>query len=238
MKKVSIILMLLSMAISTAIAIPAKRGLWKTLTLANGSEVKAMLMGDEFGHFWKAEDGKCYISNGESYELVNTSVFAKKTRALRKQANAKRTKKFLDMNIGSYFGKKKGLIILVNFNDVKFNAQHTNELYQKIANKEGYNEGNFKGSIADYFKAQSRGLFELNFDIVGPVTVSKSVRNYGGNDSQGNDKHPGEMVVEAVTLAKDKVADWHQYDWNNDGEVDQGKICSLNNPSFLEFSLA
>ena len=38
-------------------AVPAKKGLWKTITLENGQEVKAQLKGDEFGHFWLSADG-------------------------------------------------------------------------------------------------------------------------------------------------------------------------------------
>ena len=37
----------------------------------------------------------------------------------------------------------------------------------------------------------------------------------------GNDNHPSEMVCEAVTLAKSSISDWTQYDWNQDGEIDQ-----------------
>jgi len=75
--------------------------------------------------------------------------------------------------------------------------------------------------MADYFKAQSRGKFELDFDVVGPVSVSKNVSYYGKNDSAGNDMYVGEMVCEAVTLAKGQVADWTPYDWDDDGYVDQ-----------------
>ena len=40
----------------------------------------------------------------------------------------------------------------------------------------------------------------------------------------GDDKHPEEMVVEAVTLVKDQISNWKQYDWNDDHEVDQVMI--------------
>ena len=69
---------------------------------------------------------------------------------------------------------------------------------QRIANEENFSEGYFVGSMADYFKAQSCGLFELDFDVVGPVTVSKEYSYYGVNDSIGNDLHAGEMVIEAL----------------------------------------
>ena len=51
----------------TMMAIPAKRGQWKTLTLQDGTEVRATLVGDEHGHFWKAENGQAYIQQGDVY---------------------------------------------------------------------------------------------------------------------------------------------------------------------------
>ena len=41
-------------------AIPAKPGQWKMLKLANGTEIRAELVGDELCHYWLAADGKGY----------------------------------------------------------------------------------------------------------------------------------------------------------------------------------
>ena len=206
---------------SSAIAVPAKRGQWKTLKLVDGTEVKAMLVGDEFGHIWKGEDGKAYTLKGDFYQAIDAQVTLKRARSLRQQENARRVRRMPTDAATHYTGQKKGLIILVNFQDETFQAEHTNELFTRIANEEGFSEGKFKGSMADYFKAQSRGQFELDFDIVGPVTVSHKASYYGSNDSEGYDQHPEQMVFEAVNLAKNEVTNWKQYDWNNDGEVDQ-----------------
>ena len=205
----------------SAIAVPAKRAQQKTLQLADGTEVKAVLVGDEFGHFWKGDDGKTYTLRGNFYQAIDAQVTLKRARSLRQQENARRVRRLPTDAATHYTGKKKGLIILVNFQDKTFQAAHTNALYTRIANEEGFSEGPFVGSIADYFKAQSRGKFELDFDIIGPVTVSKNADYYGENDSEGYDQHPEQMVSEAVILAKNEVTDWKQYDWNNDGEVDQ-----------------
>ena len=221
--------LLLMLVTTVVMAVPAKKGLWRTITLENGQEVKALLKGDEFGHFWRTADGKCYVAvDGQFQEMTPDAaqsaaqrrVKAQQHRAARlprKAANGMRRTKFE--------GKKKGLILLVNFQDVKFQEENNQALYDKIANTPGYTDANgFKGSVADYFKDQSRGLFELNFDVVGPVTVSKNAEYYGENDMNGDDKHPEEMVVEAVELAKDLVTDWKQYNWNDDDEVDQVMI--------------
>ncbi len=220
MKKVLVTTMMLAMTMAV-MAVPAKKGMWKTITLADGTELRATLVGDEHGHFWKAENGQAYSLQNGVYVAVDAQQVIEKSKARRAKVNARRVQKREFGHPTTITGNKKAIMILVNFNDVKYQASHTNALFQKIANQENYTEGNFQGSMADYFKAQSRGKFTLDFDVVGPVTVSKKQSYYGSNDSGGNDMHPGEMVVEAVTLAKNQISDWTPYDWDNDGYVDQ-----------------
>ena len=60
---------------ATAMAIPAKRGVWKSLTTADGTEVKACLVGDETGHYWKGEDGKAYLLTDDGLcEVINEAA--------------------------------------------------------------------------------------------------------------------------------------------------------------------
>ena len=225
-------LLSLSFVTVAMMAVPAKKGLWKTIVLENGQEVKALLKGDEFGHYWCTANGKRYMAvDGQFQEMTpDAAQSAAQRRAKAQQRRAARLPRKADKGNRraadpSHLGEKKGLILLVNFQDVKFQEENNQALYDKVANTPGYRDKNgFKGSVADYFKDQSRGLFELNFDVVGPVTVSKDAKYYGENDKDGNDKHAEEMVVEAVTLAKDLVTDWKQYDWNDDNEVDQVMI--------------
>ena len=222
MKKLLSFLTLMAVAV-TMMAVPAKRGQWKTLTLADGTQVSATLVGDEHGHYWLTADGKAYTQQGDDqyFQPVDFKAVSERAKARRAKVNARRVQKRAFGHPTTILGPKKAIMILVNFKDKKFLTAHNNELYQDIANKEGYSEGNFKGSMADYFKAQSRGKFELNFDVVGPVTVSNNYSYYGKNDSQGNDKYPAKMVCEAVELAKNEIEDWTPYDWDGDGYVDQ-----------------
>ena len=222
MKKLFLLLSLVIMAISAS-AVPAKKGLWKNVTLADGTEVRVQLVGDEHGHFWQAADGSAYgkAANGDFYVAVNAQQTIEKAKARRAKANAKRVAKREFGHPGSFLGEKKAIMILANFTDTKFKASNNNALYQRIANEENFSYGNFKGSMADYFKAQSRGKFVLDFDVVGPVTVSHPYAYYGQNDEDGNDKRPAELIIEAVNLAKQQVSDWTQYDWDGDGYVDQ-----------------
>ena len=220
--------MTLSLFIVTmaAMAVPAKPGQWKILKLADGTEVRAQLKGDEHGHFWLAEDGRAYseINGTDVYQLADANAIRERARERRQKVNALHGRRLAPRRVGSvgnYQGTKKGIIILVNFKDKQFKAANNHTLYQRIANEEGFSQGNFKGSMSDYFKKQSGGQFELDFDVVGPVTVSENASYYGSNDSGGDDKYPGQMVCEAVRLAMEEIDDWKQYDWDNDGYVDQ-----------------
>ena len=210
----------------TAGAIPAKPGLVRTLQLADGTTVTAHLVGDEFGHYWKATDGKAYRADVATGRYVAVDATLVKTQAMKRRnmANEHRAGKLAAPKkvgqVGNYIGKKKGLIILVNFSNVSFKPANNLALWKRIANEKNFNYGDFKGSMYDYFYAQSDSRFELEFDVVGPVLVSKSQSYYGSNDSSGNDLRPATMVAEACKLADDQV-NYADYDWDGDGFVDQ-----------------
>lgn len=113
-----------------------------------------------------------------------------------------------------------GLVLLVEFSDQKFNAANTLEDFKEMMNKEGYNYQGAIGSARDYFIAQSGGQFRPTFDVVGPITLDKTMAYYGGNDKYtGNDSRPEEMVIDACRKVESTV-DFSIYDRDNDGFVD------------------
>ena len=116
--------------------------------------------------------------------------------------------------------KRKGLVILVNFKDVKMQDAHTRQVFDDMMNQENYSGNGNMGSVHDYFLAQSYGKFDISFDVVGPVTLPQNISYYGGNDRYGDDRRPGQMVREACKLIMDDV-DFSAYDWDGDGEADQ-----------------
>ena len=226
MKKIFLGLVFLLAAL-TAFAIPAKRGQKTTLTLADGTQVVAELRGDEFGHYYEAADGRVFVKSASAdfYEQADKVQILNKANVRRMARNAKRAERrnVRHNEFGvptSYTGSKKGIIILVNFADKTFNAANNQTLFNNIANAEGFNQGNFNGSMHDYFTSQSNGQFDLTFDVVGPVTLSQNYAYYGQNNSAGDDMRPEQMVVEACNLVEDMV-DFNDYDWDGDGEVDQ-----------------
>ena len=217
--------LLLSMAVYVVNAVPAYPGIWRTIRLADGSEVKVMLRGDEHVHFWQSAEGKVYVPDGDSglFKAVSMKSIDRKAAAKqRRMARAANTKgqRFRapgeNKNPAIFQGSKRGLILLVEFSDKHFSMSSPKNFYTHIANDKGYHEGRFQGSIRDYFSAQSGGKFDLTFDVVGPLKLPYPYRYYGMND----DERAPEMIRSACLLAKDSV-DFSTYDWDNDGEAEE-----------------
>ncbi|MCH5222164.1 MAG: M6 family metalloprotease domain-containing protein [Muribaculaceae bacterium] len=116
-------------------------------------------------------------------------------------------------------GKVHGIVILVEYSDIKFSMKDPATFFYNSLNKEGFSEYGATGSARDYFLDQSNGLFDVTFDVYGPVTLSQNRRYYGQNDAWGNDAHPEEMVIEATELLDD-VINFADYDYDDDGNVD------------------
>ena len=72
------------------------------------------------------------------------------------------------------------LVILVSFRDTNFSLDNPMEYYDKLFNEPGFNEEkrNAKGCLADYFRDQSAGMFNLKFDVYGPVLVDTLAQPY------------------------------------------------------------
>lgn len=215
------------MATMSVMAVPARRGLWKTITLKDGSSVMAMLKGDETLHYYESQQGTRYVASADNrgfYVEANADSLNNHAQQ-RRAAVGRRQKSRLKTSTGgvgnAYLGVKKGLIILTQFSDKTFQSGHDQAKYNDIANKQGYaTDDGFVGSVRDYFEAQSGGLFYIDFDVVGPVTLNKPYSYYGKNNRLGNDMHAGQMVAEACQAADGEV-DFNNYDWDGDGEADQ-----------------
>ncbi len=124
MKKILVSLVMVLIALSVN-AVPAKPGQKRLLTLADGTTVTAQLTGDEHVHYWLADDGRAYVESSVDnvFERANLQQLKLRGKARREQSNARRAKRLGSKKVGevsSYVGKKKGLIILVNFSTTQF----------------------------------------------------------------------------------------------------------------------
>lgn len=233
MKKILIISLMLctSMAI---MAIPAKRKP-RTITQPDGSKITVVLRGDENFHFYTNENGAELVKDSKGiYRKASTSEakamrekWAKKLKARNNSyvRKARKIKRMVENN--GVVGTKKGLVILVNFTDVSMKSANNRAAFNEMFNKEGYDKNYHIGSVRDYFKDQSYGKLTIDFDVVGPYKLSKSLSYYGQNvdnegepNDNGSDAHPASMVAEACKLANADV-NFKDYDWDGDGIVDQ-----------------
>ena len=227
---------LLSLVALTVVAVPARRGQWKQITLVDGSTVKAQLVGDEHGHFWKTTDGRAFVEDvGQAcFVPIDQHEALRQAGQRRAAANKRRTQMHKNISVPTQpiTGKKKGLMILVQFNGETFEeGANANQWYTDMMNKEGFSATLksdlgysmlFTASVRDYFMAVSDGQLDLDFDVVGPVQLKNAVSYYGKNynNIQAQDQRPEYMVKEACDAA-DELVNFADYDWNGDGEVEQ-----------------
>ena len=113
-------------------------------------------------------------------------------------------------------------VVLISFEDCDFSMAEPAAYYDRILNEPGYNEGAGPGSMADYFRDQSRGRFNLRMDIFGPIRVDVPVKSETGGVRYGS----GMVQTALRRLVETSEADFSPYDWDGDGYVDQ-VVCIL-----------
>lgn len=239
MKKFYLMLSMLFAFGAAANAIPAKK-LQKVITLTNGTQVSVELRGDEYLSWWEGTDGTAYRATAddtvfEAFDLEAQKPAAAARRARTEQGRVARLARVKNSLKGAddkmrglggdhitYKGVKKGLVVLVDFKNKKFADGHDLEYYKNVINGKDFSdeEEGYVGSVRDYFLAQSNGQFELDFDVVGPVTMSKNYGYYGNDGAYQKDEKVYEMIKEACDGIQDKV-NLKDYDWDGDGEADQ-----------------
>lgn len=239
MKKLYLMLSMLFAFGAAANAVPAKK-LQKVVTLTNGTQVSVELRGDEYLSWWEGTDGTAYRATAddavfEAFDLEAQKPAAAARRARTEQGRVARLARVKNSLKGAddkmrglggdhitYKGVKKGLVVLVDFKNKKFADGHDLEYYKNVINGKDFSdeEEGYVGSVRDYFLAQSNGQFELDFDVVGPVTMSKNYGYYGNDGAYQKDEKVYEMIKEACDGIQDKV-NLKDYDWDGDGEADQ-----------------
>lgn len=117
-------------------------------------------------------------------------------------------------------GAPRSLVILVNFSDLNFVVPAPKTAFSNLLTQTGYSANGGTGSARDYFKDNSMGLFDPQFDVVGPFTLPQLMSYYGENDASELDKNPRQMVIDACKLASENGVNFADYDTDKDGIVD------------------
>ena len=118
-----------------------------------------------------------------------------------------------------YHGERHQLTVLAEFNDRPFKGDEAATIAQwnKIFNAKNLSEAPFKGSVHDYFYAQSYGDFDLTFDLV-YVKVKGDAKKYASDATDENSRF---LVQDIMEVLQTRDIDWSLYDWNGDGFVNQ-----------------
>ena len=107
-------------------------------------------------------------------------------------------------------------VVLISFNDQDFSMDDPKGYYDRLLNENGFNGGNGVGCAAEYFREQSGGRLNLQFDIYGPFKVDENAGGHGF-------RFFGENIMKDALkqLYETETTDFSIYDWDRDGKVNQ-----------------
>lgn len=135
MKRLLLIGFVLLVACMTADAAPAKP-VKKTVTLRDGSTVELTLRGDEFFKFYTGSDGFAYQESMGTYERMSMDEARNVWKARRTDAdNRRRSQKRVIGEPAHLTGKERGLVLLVQFADVKFTSDDAQAVFHDYFNR-------------------------------------------------------------------------------------------------------
>ena len=119
-------------------------------------------------------------------------------------------------------GRPKALVLLVEFQDVKFSVDNPQKAFTELMCKEGYDFNGATGSVTDYYSANSSGAFEPEFEVYGPVTLPEPEIYYGQESGMMYDVQGWLMARDGVVALHEKYPglDFSRYDNDKDGFVD------------------
>ena len=104
-------------------------------------------------------------------------------------------------------------VILMSFADCDFSAEHDQAFYNDLFNKSGFNLGLGPGCVADYFRDQSLGQFNVRFDVVGPIKLTSNQKSKNSNNFGTS------QLREAIIQADDQF-NYADYDWDGGKRVE------------------
>ena len=214
----------------TAVAIPADPTP-KQVRQADGTVVTVHMRGDEFWHQLYTDDGRAVQWNPQTRMLEpDRRTEADYRQAMQRRDAVQQRYQGQKMGPSRYFklrmnkfptiGKSKSLVVILEFSDTKFTSiDDPKDYYTRMLNERGFTWTNGANcSAMDFYDQSSGRLFDHEFVVVGPVTLDHEATYYG-TDRPTQDAMVGEMVKEVCQKIDDDV-DFSQYDYDDDGYVD------------------
>lgn len=217
------------------------RGGWHDYRQPDGTTLSAELRGDEWFHYYVTRDGVPLVSDTEvgalcyaqvlSSGLASTGIVAHE--ADRRLAEEKPYVISLARLAGAEAAARasvqrritlvphqdwdsakvyKSPVLLIEFEDFEFGMENPKAFYDSLFNQPGFNQGDGPGCVADYFRDQSGGLVNMQFDVIGPFKTSYKAAKSG-------DSAP--TIYRKVIMQAADSLDFTQYDWFGTGDVQQ-----------------
>lgn len=233
-KSLILTFILLLFACALAEAVPARRSAVDGF-MTDGSSVRAVLHGDENFHYYVSEtDGALLMRQGDAFVYADVADdgslkaataavdVRKRAAALNASKPQSRPRRIPGLVPGTTFpaqGSQKIAVVLVQYQDVKFNLPNPADYFTRMLNQEGFSDYWATGSARDWYINSSFGQFTPEFIVMGPVTLQKPQAFYGANDAFGQDTAPQKMVYEACRTLNPDV-DFSQFDCDGDGMID------------------
>ena len=215
----------LAAAATCALAVPPKPGIID-IHQPDGSSFKATIKGDASFHWYETPEGEILAADMADgfFRAVDASRLsqlkeeaAMKAAASLEQARINGMSRVAPSPIKREFpttGTVRGLIVLAEFQDVKFQEGSTAEYFDRKVNSPDYSAPETYGSVNDFFKAQSKGVFTPEFDIVGPITLPRNCADYGLYEDLDA------LFRDSAKAAQEAGTDFSRYDVNEDYFVD------------------
>lgn len=191
-------------------------GYWRYAVKSNGVLAASSVIAHDADA--RTATDNAFLSSTQKYLAPEASVSAKAMRTARKAM------KPMKLQAGQYdYNKFRGLVILVEFSDRSFLRDDAAELFADMINTENYTGYTtdaqtpefiaYQGSVHDYFRDNSNGMFAPEFDVIGPVKIDAS-------QTSPNQANNAQSVVKMVLEAADDLVDYSVYDSDGNNEVD------------------
>lgn len=212
---------------ATALGVPARPGL-RPYIQPDGSVVMVTRSGDEYSHYLIDASGRILTEDSEG-RLVEAEVPAGPSPLAMRRA-ARQGRSVMTLSDGRFNpglcetsfpanGERRALVVLVEYQDVRFNVEDPHAFFDSMLNEEGFSQYGGTGSARDFFIENSMGQFRPVFDVYGPILLDNKRQYYGANNTWGEDRRPEEMAIEACRQIDDEV-DFNDYDIDGDGFID------------------
>ncbi len=188
-----------------------------------GGFMEVLVHGDEHYHAVTDVAATSLLVRDEAGLLRPGAVFD--AEAFRASASASRRRAAQRRLLGDptkfpCHGSQRAIAILVEFPETgkhpegrRFQSQDPRNLFNRLLNADNYTHDGATGSVRQYFLDSSNGVFDLTFDVFGPVMLAKDVTHYI------NELNSWEMVEEACR-AIDGEVNFANYDRDSDGVID------------------